>query len=185
MPAVANRQSVRASGALCIANPASRHSRRSITTRRTCAGCSRALASGAVMAHPDASGRKRSATGGYFHDWFCRTLALHALPLRTLETKRPRDLRPEGVRVASGDRGGRSPRESDRDYAWRYRLRSPIRRSSCFVQSHASALRRVGHSANRIALTKFGFMENLVSKKRRRGEGRGQNAPFFRCATFF
>jgi hypothetical protein len=48
-------------------------------------------------------------------DWFCRTLALHALPLRTLETKRPRDLRPEGVRVASGDRGGRSPRESDRD----------------------------------------------------------------------
>jgi hypothetical protein len=35
--------------------------------------------------------------------------------LRTRETKRPRDLRPEGVRVASGDRGGRSPGESDRD----------------------------------------------------------------------
>lgn len=63
-----------------------------------------------VVAHPDASGRKIFSTG-----WFCRTLALHALPLRTLETKRPRDLRPEGVRVASGDRGGRSPRESDRD----------------------------------------------------------------------
>lgn len=63
-----------------------------------------------VVAHPDASGRKIFSTG-----WFCRTLALHALPLRTLETKRPRDLRPEGVRVASGDRGGRSPREFDRD----------------------------------------------------------------------
>ena len=47
-----------------------------------------------VVAHPDASGRKVFSTG-----WFCRTLALHALPLRTLETKRPRDLRPEGVRV--------------------------------------------------------------------------------------
>ena len=134
----------------------------------------------AASLRPDASGRKDFPT-----DWFCRTLALHALPLRTRETKRPRDLRPEGVRVGSGDRGGRSPRESDRDYAWRYRLRSPIRRSSCFAQSRTSALRRVGHSANRIALTKFGFMENLVSKKRRRGEGRGQYAPFFRCATFF
>ena len=64
-----------------------------------------------VVAHPDASGQNRMFSTG----WFCRTLALHALPLRTLETKRPRDLRPEGVRVASGDRGGRSPRESDRD----------------------------------------------------------------------
>lgn len=63
-----------------------------------------------AVAHPDASGRKIFST-----DWFCGTLALHALPLRTLKTKRPRVLRPEGVRVASGDRGGRSPRESDRD----------------------------------------------------------------------
>ena len=31
-------------------------------------------------------------------------------PLRTPETKRPRVLEPEGVRVASGDRGDRSPR---------------------------------------------------------------------------
>ncbi len=63
-----------------------------------------------AVAHPDASGRKIFST-----DWFCGTLALHALPLRTLKTKRPRVLRPEGVRVASGDRGGRSPRESDRN----------------------------------------------------------------------
>ncbi len=68
-----------------------------------------------VVAHPDASGRNSPGKGGISTGWFCRTLALHALPLRTLETKRPRDLRPEGVRVASGDRGGRSPRESDRD----------------------------------------------------------------------
>ena len=47
LPAVANRQSVRAHCAPCVANPASRRSRRSITTRRTCAGCSRAPASGA------------------------------------------------------------------------------------------------------------------------------------------
>ena len=67
------------------------------------------------IARPDASGRKSLGKSGFPTGWFCRTLALHALPLRTLETKRPRDLRPEGVRVASGDRGGRSPRESDRD----------------------------------------------------------------------
>lgn len=47
LPAVANRQSVQAHCAPCFANPASRRSRRSITTRRTCAGCSRAPASGA------------------------------------------------------------------------------------------------------------------------------------------
>jgi hypothetical protein len=47
LPAVANGQSLRASCAQCIANPASRRSRRSITTRRTCAGRSRAPASGA------------------------------------------------------------------------------------------------------------------------------------------
>jgi hypothetical protein len=65
----------------------------------------------AASLRPDASGRKTILLVG----WFRRTLALYALPLRTLETKHPRVLRPEGVRVASGDRGGRSPRESDRD----------------------------------------------------------------------
>ena len=40
---------------------------------------------------------------------------MHAHPLRTPKTKRPRDLRPEGVRVTSGDRGGRSPREFSRE----------------------------------------------------------------------
>jgi hypothetical protein len=68
-----------------------------------------------VVAHPDASGRKILLENRISVGWFCRTLALYALPLRTLETKHPRVLRPEGVRVASGDRGGRSPRESDRD----------------------------------------------------------------------
>jgi hypothetical protein len=68
-----------------------------------------------VVANPDASGRKMPCKSRVSVCWLCGTLALHALPSRTLETKRPRDLRPEGVRVASGDRGGRSPRESDRD----------------------------------------------------------------------
>jgi hypothetical protein len=69
----------------------------------------------AASLRPDASGRISLVESRFSIGWFCRTLALHALPLRTLETKRPRVLRPEGVRVASGDRGGRSPRESDRD----------------------------------------------------------------------
>lgn len=109
LPAVANRQFVQAHCALCVANPASRHSRRSITTRRIAPVAATPLPRARVVAHPDASGRKVISD-----DWLCRTLALHALPLRTLETKRPRDLRPEGVRVASGDRGGRSPGEFDR-----------------------------------------------------------------------
>lgn len=52
LPAVANRQSLQAHSALYVANPASRRSRRSITTRRTCAGRSRALASGAQHRAP-------------------------------------------------------------------------------------------------------------------------------------
>ena len=33
------------------------------------------------------------------------------------------------------------------------------------MQARASALRRVGHSANRIALTKFGFIEKFSYQK--------------------
>ena len=127
----------------------------------------------AASLRPDASGRKDFPT-----DWSCETLALHALPLRTLETKRPRDLRPEGVRVASGDRGGRSPMESDRYQVWRYRLRSPIRRSPCFVQARASAPRRIGHSANRSALTKFGFIGKSCVEKTPQGR-RPRTIPVF------
>ena len=58
LPAVANRQSVRAHGAHFVV-PSERRSRRSITTQRTCAGCSRAPASGRAQArYPDAPGRK-------------------------------------------------------------------------------------------------------------------------------
>jgi hypothetical protein len=52
LPVVANRQSLQAHRASYVANPASRRSRRSITTRRTCAGCSRAPASGASSRAP-------------------------------------------------------------------------------------------------------------------------------------
>ena len=48
---------------------------------------------------PDASGARCN-----------RVLIVWWIPLRTPETKRPRVLEPEGVRVASGDRGDRSPR---------------------------------------------------------------------------
>lgn len=92
---------------LCDAFPSTRRSRRSITTRRTCARCSRAPASGAQR------GCARMLQGGNVFPEVGKAelLRAKALPLRTAETKRPRVLRPEGVRVASGDRGGRSPRE--------------------------------------------------------------------------
>lgn len=43
---------------------------------------------------PDASGQKHVLS-----DWIGQTLSMHTHPLRTLKTKRPRDLRPEGVRA--------------------------------------------------------------------------------------
>lgn len=57
---------------------------------RPCFGCEQ----------PDASGRNEFRKSG----------SIHGRPLQTPKTKRPRVWRPEGVRVASGDRGDRSPR---------------------------------------------------------------------------
>ena len=57
---------------------------------------------------PDASGARCN-----------RVLIVWWIPLRTPETKRPRVLEPEGVRVASGDRGDRSPR-CERISRWRW-----------------------------------------------------------------
>lgn len=71
-----------------------RRSRRSITTQRTCAGRSRAPASGRADALPGCSRAERNFRGGMDETW-----SMHAHPPRTLKTKRPRDLRPEGVRV--------------------------------------------------------------------------------------
>lgn len=71
-----------------------RRSRRSITTQRTCAGRSRAPASGRADALPGCSRAERNFRGGMEGTW-----SMHAHPPRTLKTKRPRDLRPEGVRV--------------------------------------------------------------------------------------
>ena len=94
LPAVANRQSVRARGAQFVV-PFKRRSRRSITTQRTCAGCSRAPASGRAGALPGCS---RAETRGFLVGWN-ETCSMHAHPPRTPETKSPRDLRPEGIRV--------------------------------------------------------------------------------------
>lgn len=71
-----------------------RRSRRSITTQRTCAGRSRAPASGRADALPGCSRAERNFRGGMERTW-----SMHAHPPRTLKTKRPRGLRPEGVRV--------------------------------------------------------------------------------------
>jgi hypothetical protein len=71
--------------------------RRSIGTQRTCARSQPRPCLGHDW--PDASGRNE-----------VRKISIHAYPLQTPETERPRVWRPEGVRVASGDRGDRSPR---------------------------------------------------------------------------
>jgi hypothetical protein len=84
-----------------------RRPRWSITTQRTCAGCSRAPATGACKRYPDAPGRRSNVFNGKGN----KTGRCMCILVRTPETKCPRDLRPEGIRVASGDRGGRSPRE--------------------------------------------------------------------------
>lgn len=84
-----------------------RRPRWSITTQRTCAGCSRAPATGACKRYPDAPGRRSNV----FNGKGTKPGRCMCILVRTPETKCPRDLRPEGIRVASGDRGGRSPRE--------------------------------------------------------------------------
>lgn len=93
LPAVANRQSVRAPCALVDVLPTC-SPRQGITTQRTCAGRSRAPASGRADALPGCPRAERNFRGGKK-----RTCSMHVHPPRTLKTKRPRVLRPEGVRV--------------------------------------------------------------------------------------
>ena len=78
-------------------------SHRSTQVQRTCACRSRALCHGANAHRVLQGGRNLPGTG--FVICFRMTIAM-----RTTKTKRPRVWRPEGVRVASGDRGDRSPR---------------------------------------------------------------------------
>ncbi len=62
-----------------------------------------------LLAFPS-SGRPGSKAGtGCFGMARCNRVVIVWIPWRTPETKRPRVLEPEGVRVASGDRGGRPP----------------------------------------------------------------------------
>ena len=92
LPAVANRQSVRARrallGVLSTCSP-----RRGITTQRTCASRSRAPASGRAHALPGCPRAERNFRGGK------NRTSMHAHPPRTPKTERPRVWRPEGVRV--------------------------------------------------------------------------------------
>ena len=77
-------------------------SHRSTQVQRTCACRSRALAS--TRARRVLQGGRNLPENG---SMICFRMTI---ALRTPKTKRPRVWRPEGVRVASGDRGDRSPR---------------------------------------------------------------------------
>ncbi len=92
LPAVAHRQSVRAPCAHVAVLPTC-SPRRGITTQRTCAGRSRAPASGRACALPGCPRAERNFRGGK------KRTSMHAHPPRTLKTERPRVWRPEGVRV--------------------------------------------------------------------------------------
>jgi hypothetical protein len=77
--------------------------RRSTGTQRTCAKSQPRPCFGCEQ--PDASGRNEFRKPAVM-----QRVSIHRYPLQTPKTKRPRVWRPEGVRVASGDRGDRSPR---------------------------------------------------------------------------
>ena len=161
LPAVANRQSVRAPCALVDVLP-TRSPRRGITTQRTGAGRSRAPASGRARALP---GCPRAETN--FRDGKKRT-SMHAHPPRTLETKRPRGLRPEGVRVSSGDRGGRSPWESAGCQVARCRAGSlPGLASNAYARTRRP--QRDGCRSSVLAMECAGFMEIILVKKQPQG----------------
>ena len=92
LPAVANRQSVRAPCALVVSIPAplaSKHHNAAHMRRSQPRPCLGARGRATRMLQ---GGKK--LRGGMERTW-----SMHAHPPRTLETKRPRDLRPEGVRV--------------------------------------------------------------------------------------
>lgn len=101
LPPVSKRQSLWPEGRVLACSP--RRPRRSIRARRTCAGCSRAPASavwttGCSRAKPQVSGTAS----------IIDTRCMAILCERQKQNAPGRE--PEGVRVASGDRGDRSPR---------------------------------------------------------------------------
>ena len=179
LPAVAHRQSVRAPGALVDVLPIC-SPRRGITTQRTCAGRSRAPASGRARALP---GCPRAETN--FRDGKKRTCSMHAHPPRTPKTERPRVWRPEGVRVSSGDRGGRSPRESAGCQVSRRRADSL---PGLAAKAYACTRRpqREGCRSSVLEMSYAGFMEcGLVKKQPQGAEGRARYAGCFVRATHF
>lgn len=82
------------------ANPCAMH-----PARRPC----RSIKARRILA-PARLSLPRASMPGCFGSAMRSRLIVWWIPLRTPETKRPRVLEPEGVRVASGDRGDRSPR---------------------------------------------------------------------------
>lgn len=112
-----------------------------------------------------------------------RTCSMHAHPPRTPKTERPRVLRPEGVRVSSGDRGGRSPWES----AGCQDSSSRARRSRRMPKAYARRCRpqREGCSARRWAMSYAGVMVEVVYAMRPVAEGRARYAARSMHATSF
>jgi len=148
-----------------------RRSRRSITTQRTCAGRSRAPASGRAGALPGCFRAERNFRGGMEGTW-----SMHAHPPRTLETKRPRGLRPEGVRVSSGDRGGRSPWESAGCQVARCRAGSlPGLASNAYARTRRP--QRDGCRSSVLAMECAGFMEIILVKKQPQGPKAAHDTP--------
>lgn len=136
-PAVANRSSAgrkRPNSSCCL--PITRRPCRSIKARRIHAPLAVAPASAGMR--PDASGRKSPSGGRSF-----RHLSVHGPALANAENKTPPDEEPEGVRVASGDRGDRSPRGEDQSMGWKrppFASRIPCTHGSTSRQSREGSV---------------------------------------------
>ncbi len=166
---------------VCCAIPSTRRSRRSITTRRTCARCSRAPASGAQRSCA------RMLQGGNVFPQVGMAKRLRAMRVLCERQKQNapgcRDPRafasPREIGVA--DLPGSSTGCQWTVSAWP----SPRLPWTSIAQAHASAPRRDGRRSNRYVLAKVVFMGKRREKHCLWNRGRAPYAHRFRCATFF
>jgi hypothetical protein len=109
----------------------------------------------------------------------CKVVRCMRIPGRTPKTKRPRVWRPEGVRVASGDRGDRSPRGDQSIIGKRLPGRA-------FHRAQTNP-RRDSRARCLACLWERGGMTWKVSSSnyRHSGEGREQYADYFQSASDF
>ena len=142
------------------------------------------------LARPDASGRKKTS-----ENRTPKHCSMHAHPWRTPKTKHPRVWRPEGVRVASGDRGDRSPRVGsvfqEEIFAWRTTFH-PRARQRIAMQSrphdNVGEVMRHENSTDDVAISGEG-REHYASKIRIASEfltvrNNSYNQPFCRANRY-